>query len=68
MKKNARIASIGKRCVACGCCTQVCPKGAVHIENGIIAEIDEEKCIGCGKCAGNCPAAVITIREGRREQ
>lgn len=68
MKKSAKIAFIGRRCVACGCCMQVCPRGAIHIESGTIARIDEEKCVGCGKCAGSCPAAVITIGERRAEQ
>lgn len=48
-------------CVACGCCTKVCPKNAITIPKGIHAEIDPELCIGCGKCAKECPASVITL-------
>ena len=49
--------------VACGCCVKVCPLGAIHIMNGIMAEVDMTKCVGCGKCAKECPASVIIIRE-----
>lgn len=58
-----KMASIGKECVACGCCVRVCPKEAIHIAGGIAACVDLEKCVGCGKCAKVCPAAVIDIVE-----
>lgn len=50
-------------CVACGCCMKVCPKGAIHVFRGIMAQVDYEKCIGCGRCALECPAGVITVKE-----
>ena len=50
-------------CVACGCCGEVCPMGAIQIIKGIMAQVDMEKCIGCSKCAKECPASVIKIRE-----
>ena len=34
-------------------CEKVCPKGAVHFENGR-SHIDQSKCIKCGKCANAC--------------
>ncbi len=48
-------------CVACGCCTAVCPLEAVGIFKGSFAVIDESKCVGCGKCARACPASVIKM-------
>ena len=33
-------------------CEKVCPKGAIHFENGR-SQIDQSKCIKCGKCAYN---------------
>lgn len=63
MKKSTKKAYIDKNCVACGCCVKVCPKDAINIHFGVIAQVDSEKCIGCGKCAKACPAAVITIIE-----
>lgn len=50
-------------CVACGCCTKVCPKNAIEIYNGIYAVVDKKKCVGCAKCMHECPASVITMRE-----
>lgn len=63
MKRSPKLARVGKECVACGCCEAVCPKQAIHIASGVIAQVKEELCIGCGKCAKICPAAVITIVE-----
>ena len=60
---SRKMASIGKECVACGCCTRVCPKEAIQSAWGISARVDQEKCVGCGKCAKVCPAAVIDIVE-----
>lgn len=61
MKKSLKFATIGKDCVACGCCITVCPRDAIQIEFGISARVDSEKCVGCGKCAAICPAAVINL-------
>ena len=55
---SRKMDSIGKECVACGCCVRVCPKEAIQI-----AWVDQEKCVGCGKCAKVCLAAVIDIVE-----
>jgi ferredoxin len=61
MAKSLKLASIGKECVACGCCLQVCPMGALQIFWGMTAQVDPQKCVGCGKCAKTCPAAVIDM-------
>lgn len=50
-------------CVACGSCVMPCPKGAIHIEKGIFAQIDVDRCVGCGKCVAVCPASVMTLKE-----
>ena len=39
-------------------CEKVCPKGAIHFENGR-SHIDQTKCIKCGKCANACPYNAI---------
>ncbi|MCQ5089683.1 4Fe-4S binding protein, partial [Ruthenibacterium lactatiformans] len=54
MKRSPKIASIGKECVACGCCTAVCPRDALYIASGVTARLDEDKCVGCGKCTKVC--------------
>lgn len=63
MKQSVKVAQIGAECVACGCCTAVCPRDAIQIRAGIIAEVEESRCVGCGRCAKECPADVIAIVE-----
>lgn len=60
-KRKARVAK--QDCVACGCCTKVCPKGAIRIYKGLYAQVNEGLCIGCGRCAAECPAAIIEVVE-----
>ncbi|HEX3021323.1 MAG TPA: 4Fe-4S dicluster domain-containing protein [Lachnospiraceae bacterium] len=43
-------------------CVEVCPKGAVSIQNGK-SHIDQEKCIKCGKCKNVCPYGAILKME-----
>ena len=51
------------RCVACGACENVCPRGAIRVEKGCFAKVDKEKCVGCLLCAKTCPAGVISGEE-----
>ena len=47
-------------CLGHGDCMNVCPNGAIRIENGI-AQIDPYICTGCGICAKVCPNQVIHV-------
>ncbi len=47
-------------CIGYGDCEKACPKGAIHICNGL-AVIDPELCVGCGLCAKECPKEMISI-------
>ena len=51
---------VTKYCQSCLAmsCQKVCPKGAIHLENGR-SHIDQSKCIKCGKCAKACPYNAI---------
>lgn len=62
-KKRREAVVDQSNCVACGCCVKVCPRAAIRIVGGIMAQVDRSLCIGCGKCAKECPASVITIVE-----
>lgn len=63
IKKKRKAFVDQEYCVACGCCVKVCPLGAIHIRQGVAAQVNLEKCVGCGKCAKECPASVIVIQE-----
>ena len=63
-----RLAQVGKSCVACGSCLEVCPLGAISIWKGVIAQVSGEKCVGCGKCAKECPASAIHVIEREVQQ
>ena len=47
-------------CSLCGTCVEVCPDGAVRLEDGMNApEIDFGKCLACGKCVRACPTGTL---------
>lgn len=62
--KNFEIINDGffDRCTGCGACANICPVGAITIEENsdgfLYPTIDQTKCINCGKCKKTCPANV----------
>lgn len=46
-------------CVGCGACTDVCPVGALTLNDEGKAVCDEGTCIDCGACVGTCPCEAI---------
>ncbi|SFT80578.1 4Fe-4S dicluster domain-containing protein [Selenomonas sp. GACV-9] len=64
-RKKKHLAVVQKAdCVACGTCTDVCPRGAITIWRGSFAVVDAALCVGCGRCAKECPASVIQLEVG----
>lgn len=46
------------KCSSCRLCEDICPKSAIHIEDGMSqynAVIEIDKCISCGLCERKCP-------------
>lgn len=48
------------KCIGCGKCFEVCPKGAHKIKDGKHI-IDRTLCVSCGKCAANCFAEALVM-------
>ncbi len=49
-----------ERCIRCGTCLEVCPTGALSLENGSIV-VSRPTCKGCGRCAEACPAEALQL-------
>ena len=48
-------------CKGCGICVALCPRQALILEKGKVAQTDEEKCIHCGQCELRCPDFAIYV-------
>ena len=55
--KRYKVTDNCRGCVAHPC-VEVCPKGAISLQNGC-SVIDQDKCIKCGKCRAACPYSAI---------
>lgn len=62
---RAEISHTANRCVSCGACAEVCPRGAIRLAAAGI-EIDRSMCARCGTCADECFAGA-TRRIGREQ-
>jgi uncharacterized Fe-S center protein len=47
-------------CIGCGACQEVCPEGAISLDQGK-ASVDEEHCIGCGECMTVCGEKAVDL-------
>lgn len=47
-------------CTGCGVCVDVCPNGAISLQNGL-AQVRDDVCTGCGTCVPPCPAGAIAL-------
>jgi NAD-dependent dihydropyrimidine dehydrogenase PreA subunit len=50
-----------EECVACGACVDVCPEGAITVDD--VAVVDEKKCLDCAACVDECPNNAIKVEE-----
>lgn len=54
---------VGK-CVGCGRCTEVCPRGVFVLADKKAAIVDSDLCMECGACALNCEFGALTVNAG----
>ncbi len=47
-------------CTGCGSCQEVCPEGAISLDDGK-AKVSPEDCTGCGECLTVCPVKAVDI-------
>jgi len=57
---------ITDRCNGCGDCEQICPRGAVTV-NDEVAKVDYSKCIRCYCCHEVCPENAIRLGTAKAE-
>jgi heterodisulfide reductase subunit A len=54
-----------RTCTACGNCVQVCPFGAIELQEGRFgktAQVNLAQCKGCGCCVAACPSGAMQQR------
>lgn len=65
-KTPGRKPVVTEKCVACGDCEAICPKGAVQVRE-VRAVVDDSKCIRCFCCHEVCPEDAIELVLVRRK-
>ncbi len=46
-------------CTGCGTCEEVCPVGAIVVEDDV-AVVDADECTDCETCVDECPSGAIS--------
>lgn len=57
---ECRMAVKHDSCIGCGSCEEVCPEGAISLDQGK-ANVAGDRCIGCGECMTVCPEKAIEL-------
>ncbi len=49
------------KCIACGACVSLCPRGILEIRDGAAVSNTPEKCDGLAGCVRKCPTDAIKV-------
>lgn len=59
-KASKRKPYVTEKCIGCGDCETICPKGAIEVQE-LRAAVDDSKCIRCFCCHEVCPEDAIDL-------
>lgn len=48
-------------CIACGACVDICPMGALTMDDLGVVHFEQIRCIGCGLCVSVCPSEAVKM-------
>lgn len=60
-KLHSGVKACKAACLGCGDCVNVCPYGAIEVNDRHVAVVNSIKCTGCGKCLQSCPNNLIEM-------
>ncbi len=52
------------KCIGCGRCVEVCPRGVFVMQDKRAAITDKDQCMECGACARNCDFSALSVNAG----
>lgn len=61
ISKKKQLGYLKHKCIGCGKCVVVCPRGAHTFTDDRIHKFNREKCIACGECVKVCPASALSL-------
>lgn len=60
----ATLKYLSEKCVGCGRCVEVCPRGVFDLEGQKARIVDRDLCMECGACARNCAFGALSVEAG----